>query len=177
MSSYSQVFLCGIVNAVQLHKTILFMLASRVTARKTLQCFVLNGVIFLGSILIFDHGLKPLVFYLGDSIKSLHVENLVLEDRTISLLTEEYWELGKKASVSIHELRKSLKCKGKQSVDQAISVTFTVLWLTPMYLLSFVLNTVWYREIAEQGTNLSFAHSVSFHQPIHSLPARKRCNV
>lgn len=88
MKSAWEVFSSGVLNAVQFHRTVLFVMASRVTAMKTCQCFLLNGVIFLGSIVVYDHALLPTVFYLGEVIQAMNNQTTSKEDIHI-------WESGK----------------------------------------------------------------------------------
>lgn len=49
----------GFKDAVSLHRCFVFFVHDNRIVKKVAQCFVLNGVIFLGSILLLQHVLKP----------------------------------------------------------------------------------------------------------------------
>jgi etoposide-induced 2.4 mRNA len=133
MHNALDVFFGGFYASIRIERTLLFIVASRLTAIRTLQCVTLNGLIFLGSILVFDYVLKPGILLLGGALRHLHFE--ILSDDLVSdqenLL--KYWKYG------------------EDGVEKAVEVIFTFAWLLPMYTISFILNTVWYRDIAEQG--------------------------
>ena len=38
-----------------------------------------------------------------------------------------------------------------EALDAVLSLIFKALWTIPIYLLSFVLNTIWYQDIADQA--------------------------
>jgi len=54
-------FLQGAQDALKFHKTFLFFLSSNVIRRKSLNCFILNGVLFAGSVILYQFILQPLV--------------------------------------------------------------------------------------------------------------------
>eukprot|EP00940_MAST-03C_sp_MAST-3C-sp2_P003091 g3091.t1 len=81
--------------------------------RLAFQCFLLNGVIFLGSLLCFDYVARPTIKFFADSSNS---------DRFALL---------------------------EPLVDLFVRVLFNFLWIVPAYAISFVLNAVWYQEIAD----------------------------
>ena len=112
----------GFVDALKVHKTLYFLVTLNAVGKKSLQCFLLNGVIFLGSIAFKAYVLLPILAFLGDIL-------LPVADAG----NGNGGESG----------------NGNVAVQSTASVTFTVLWLVPMYVISFLLNTIWYMEIAE----------------------------
>ncbi|CAD7933976.1 unnamed protein product [Amoebophrya sp. A25] len=68
----------GLLDALSLHRCLPFVLKSPLIRQRAAQCVLLNGIIFLGSILLFEHAIAPaLTFLLQDA-----------ELGTISTLTE-----------------------------------------------------------------------------------------
>ncbi|CAE7189248.1 unnamed protein product [Symbiodinium microadriaticum] len=101
-----------------LHECIFFLAQSETIRFRTLQCFMLNGVIFLGSILLFNFAIEPALGIL---------RRLVQE--------EEVW--------------------ATEFIATSFSFLYKILWIYPIYCISFVLNTVMYQEIADSA--LAFA--------------------
>jgi len=111
------VWMSGVKDALMLHQCVFFLARSQTIRYRTLQCFMLNGVIFLGSILLFN-------FAVGPALNILR--GLVQED--------EVW--------------------ATEFVATSFSVLYKVLWIYPIYCISFVLNTVMYQEIADSALAL-----------------------
>jgi hypothetical protein len=42
----------------------------------------------------------------------------------------------------------------RDRVDGFVFLLYQVLWMYPIYCISFILNTIWYQEIADDGTLL-----------------------
>ncbi|RLN89967.1 hypothetical protein BBJ28_00006309 [Nothophytophthora sp. Chile5] len=59
-------FCGGIQHAVSLHRILLFYLKSRLICVSSVKCFVLNGLIFLGSIYFFDLAVIPVIHMFGE---------------------------------------------------------------------------------------------------------------
>lgn len=112
------VWLGGVKDALMLHECIFFLAQSETIRFRTLQCFMLNGVIFLGSILLFNFAIEPALGIL---------RRLVQE--------EEVW--------------------ATEFIATSFSFLYKILWIYPIYCISFVLNTVMYQEIADSA--LAFA--------------------
>eukprot|EP01029_Cantina_marsupialis_P003441 TRINITY_DN133045_c0_g2_i1.p1 TRINITY_DN133045_c0_g2~~TRINITY_DN133045_c0_g2_i1.p1 ORF type:complete len:296 (+),score=37.41 TRINITY_DN133045_c0_g2_i1:219-1106(+) len=113
------VFLQGLKDAVSLHKTILFYYDSRVIRLRTFQCLALNGALFLGSIVIMNKGILPLMQALSGYIDQIR-------PGSISELSETF-------------------------VEFLVSTFYHVFWLYPIYIISLILNAVWFQNIAEQS--------------------------
>lgn len=105
--------LCGLAgfrDALCLHRCIVFFVHDPRILAKTANCFVLNGFIFLGSVLLLDYGLRPTVHLLLTAV------------------------LGADSAT---------RCAA------ALVGLYNLLWLFPAYLVSFLVNCIWYNEIAE----------------------------
>jgi etoposide-induced 2.4 mRNA len=133
----------GMHAAVKLHRTLLFIVTSRTTAMRTLQCFTLNGGIFLGSIAFLELGLLPALSFVGDSLRSTSWAAGHLAEES-----QKQQEGDPATVVSGGDAAPWVDIVS--AVQELTSNFFTVLWLVPMYALSFILNTLWYVEIAEQ---------------------------
>lgn len=111
------VWLSGVSDAVTLHQCVFFLARSEVIRFRTLQCFMLNGVIFLGSILLFNWVVEPVLSMM---------RRLVQDD--------EVW--------------------ATDFLAASFSVLYKVLWIYPIYCISFILNTVMYQEVADSALAL-----------------------
>jgi len=111
------VWLAGVRDALTLHECVFFLARSETIRFRTLQCFMLNGVIFLGSIILFNWVIDPALAML---------RHLVKED--------EVW--------------------ATEFVGASLSALYKVLWIYPIYCISFVLNTVMYQEVADSALAL-----------------------
>jgi len=111
------VWLSGVRDAVTMHQCVFFLARSEVIRLRSLQCFMLNGVIFLGSILLFNWAVDPV----------LSVMRRLVQD-------DEVW--------------------ATDFVAASFSVLYKVLWIYPIYCISFILNTVMYQEVADSALGL-----------------------
>ncbi|KAG6977172.1 hypothetical protein JG688_00000611 [Phytophthora aleatoria] len=103
-------FCGGVQHAVSLHRILLFYLKSRLICVSSVKCFVLNGLIFLGSIYFFDQAVIPVI----------HMTTTQVDDV-------------------------------RDRVDGFVFLLYQVLWMYPIYCISFILNTIWYQEIADDA--------------------------
>lgn len=111
------VWLSGVKDSLMLHQCVFFLARSQTIRYRTLQCFILNGVIFLGSIFLFNWAIDPVLSIL---------RRLVQE--------EEAW--------------------ATDFIGASFSALYKVLWIYPIYCISFVLNTVMYQEVADSALAL-----------------------
>eukprot|EP00933_Yihiella_yeosuensis_P041240 TRINITY_DN35654_c1_g1_i1.p1 TRINITY_DN35654_c1_g1~~TRINITY_DN35654_c1_g1_i1.p1 ORF type:complete len:322 (+),score=38.80 TRINITY_DN35654_c1_g1_i1:48-968(+) len=111
------VWLSGVKDALMLHRCVYFLARSETIRFRTLQCFLLNGVIFLGSIILFNWAIDPALQMM---------RRLVQED--------EAW--------------------ATDFIGTSFSVLYKLLWIYPIYCISFVLNTVMYQEVADSALGL-----------------------
>ncbi|KAG7387218.1 Etoposide induced 2.4 mRNA [Phytophthora pseudosyringae] len=115
-------FCGGVQHAVSLHRILLFYLKSRLICVSSVKCFVLNGLIFLGSIYFFDQAVIPVIHLFGE-----------LLHRSFSYGT----------ATQVDDVR--------DRVDGFVFLLYQVLWMYPIYCISFILNTIWYQEIADDA--------------------------
>ncbi|TPX64294.1 hypothetical protein SpCBS45565_g05990 [Spizellomyces sp. 'palustris'] len=92
----------------------------------TFKCFLLNGLIFLGSIFLFDYAILP--------------------------ISHRLWA---------YRGRPDQNVKSAEMIDTLFSITYYVLWVYPMYLISFMLNAVWYQRIADRSYRVQVGKPVS----------------
>ncbi|CAM6124814.1 unnamed protein product [Calypogeia fissa] len=116
-------WLVGFKEACQIHRAISFCRRSRPVLKKTCQCFVLNGCLFLGSILILRRFVVPtLRYFLGQPVQL---------PREIGLADNGDWTTGLLPNI-------------------LIGVCY-VFWLFPLYMITFIVNIIWYNDIAKHA--------------------------
>eukprot|EP00928_Gymnodinium_smaydae_P041805 TRINITY_DN28248_c0_g1_i1.p1 TRINITY_DN28248_c0_g1~~TRINITY_DN28248_c0_g1_i1.p1 ORF type:complete len:423 (+),score=63.97 TRINITY_DN28248_c0_g1_i1:166-1269(+) len=112
------VWCAGVRDALAVHRCLFFVARSEVIRFRTVQCFMLNGVIFMGSIALFEWAVVPLLAALRHVVGE-----------------EEAW--------------------AADFVGASFGVLYKVLWIYPIYCISFVLNTVMYQDLADGALALS----------------------
>jgi len=130
----------GVSDALSFHSTFIYFYLSRTLVERTLQCFALNGVIFLGSIALVNYMLLPLVHAL------LYYDVDLLEPPLSYLINFMY---------------------------DFMSLSFNILWLLPIYVVSFLLNGDWYQEIAEHANKAKQAKAGGECTPVHRMSFQK----
>ncbi|XP_042006569.1 protein EI24 homolog isoform X1 [Salvia splendens] len=116
----------GFREACCLHRVVIYCIRwSREIAIRTGQCFLLNGFIFLGSILVLRSVVIPTLQW-------------VLPD--VCLLTKSQ-ELCPFGGIS----------RFYSFLQHGLIQLVYVFWFYPMYIFSFILNTLWYNDIAKYG--------------------------
>jgi len=125
----AKVWLCGVRDAVTLSHFPRFFISSRVIRMRTLHCFMLNGVIFLGSIYLFNCAIGP----------ALGVLRRLVQD-------EAAW--------------------ATDFIGSSFSILYKVLWIYPIYCISFVLNTVMYQEVADEALSFNIGQRRSEAAPV-----------
>lgn len=120
----SALWLLGFKEACQIHRAVFLCKRSRPVLIKTLQCFLLNGCLFLGSILVLQRIVVPVLRYLLGHPVQLPAES--------GLVGEGDW---RRAGV----------------LQNIIVVLCYVFWLYPLYIISFVVNIIWYNDIARHA--------------------------
>ncbi|KAJ0404172.1 hypothetical protein ATCC90586_008623 [Pythium insidiosum] len=114
-------FCDGVQHAISLHRIVVFYVNSRLVCVSSAKCFVLNGLIFLGSIFFFDRAVIPVIHLFGELLQ-----------RSVAT-----------SSVQAEDVR--------SKVDGFVFLLYQVLWMYPIYCISFILNTIWYQEIADDA--------------------------
>ncbi|CAL5067823.1 unnamed protein product [Urochloa decumbens] len=118
-------WLAGFLQAARLHRVVSFCASSRALFIRIAQCFLLNGLIFLGSLL---------------TLKSVVIPTLLW------ILPEQCNQMGgqhlcdHKAAIAIYSFLRS-----------GLVEIFYVFWFYPLYVFSFILSTLWYNDIAKHA--------------------------
>ena len=110
-------FVAGVLDSMRFPHTAIFFVTSKVVRVRFMQCLVLNGGIFLTSVLLADYVLTPAFHWLLDVEASSPLSISWLPSTLSSLL---------------------------------LSV-FYLVWVYPLYAISFLLNAIWYQDIADQA--------------------------
>ncbi|XP_038681528.1 protein EI24 homolog isoform X2 [Tripterygium wilfordii] len=121
----SLLWLEGFREACCLHRVFILCRRSRNLSIRTGQCFLLNGFIFLGSIFVMKSIVLPTLWWI------LPEKCPVNDDQQICLfgnILKVYYFL----RLGLVQL-------------------FYVCWFYPLYVLSFILSTMWYNDIAKYG--------------------------
>jgi etoposide-induced 2.4 mRNA len=134
-------FCDGVQHAISLHRILLFYLQSRLICVSSAKCFVLNGLIFLGSIFFFDQVVIPVIHLFGEILQHSFAAACVCFPslRPLTLLTQSSPDSPSQAE------------DVRDRVDGFVFLLYQVLWMYPIYCISFILNTIWYQEIADDG--------------------------
>lgn len=114
-----QSLVAGVADALKLYIPSLFFFTSKTVRDQTVQCFLLNGVIFLGSMFLGEWLIVPVMNALLNFVES--------GDSTAQLSSPE------EQSILVLGFRRA----------------WQVMILLPLYLISLLLNNVWYQDIAK----------------------------
>ena len=104
----------GLIDSVSFHRATVVLVRCPKVRSKLIQCLLLNGIIFLGSILVFHWILAPVL------------------SRLISLIL-----LSKHGVDQMQEV-----------ITNWLAWVYYSLWIAPLYIVTFILNSIWYRDIA-----------------------------
>lgn len=115
LSDAFTVWRLGVLDAVSLHRCLVFFVKSELVRVRTVQCFILNGVIFLGSIILWNNVVAPALSFL------LRLSADGDESSTAEFIVDLF------------------------------AVLYKVLWIYPIYCVSFILNTVMYQDVANRA--------------------------
>ncbi|CAA7396814.1 unnamed protein product [Spirodela intermedia] len=116
-------WLAGFRQACCLHRVALFCLSSRKLLIRLGQCFLLNGLIFLGSLFFLNKVVIPMLSW-------------ILPDQCKELAFQEICDSG--AVIRFYSVLRSILIN-----------LFYVFWFCPLYVLSFILSSIWYNDIAK----------------------------
>lgn len=117
------VFTClirGLRDSLSLQRCLILVVKSKKIRLRLIQCLVLNGLVFLGSIFIFAKILNPLLRYMLSSI--------LIRDPSSETAID--------------------------NIQSWIEWIYFALWIVPVYVLSFILNAIWYQDIATESIKL-----------------------
>ena len=110
-------FAAGVFDSIKFPHTAIFFVTSKVVRVRVAQCLLLNGGIFLSSVLLADYVLTPAFHWLLD--------------------------VDADAVLSISWLPSTL--------SSLLLSVFYLVWVYPLYAISFLLNAIWYQDIADQA--------------------------
>ncbi|XP_021901594.1 protein EI24 homolog isoform X5 [Carica papaya] len=121
----SFLWLEGFREACCLHRVVLLCLRSRTLLMRTAQCFLLNGLIFLGSLFVLNSVVIPTLEWMLP-----HQCSLITDQETCPLggILKFYYLL----RLGLVQL-------------------FYLFWFYPLYIFSFILSNLWYNDIAKYG--------------------------
>ena len=131
------VWLCGLRDGLSVHRTLFFFAKSKRITMRIAQCFLLNGFIFLGSLAATHVLIRPLLRRFGALVA---------------------WGVGchgpglAHGGTPLHVLPVPEAYSG--ALDTAASFAFHALWAVPVYVLTFILNAIWYQTIADHAFSL-----------------------
>jgi etoposide-induced 2.4 mRNA len=128
-------FFSGLLDSLRLPSVLIFFFTSRTVRLRTAQCFLLNGLVFLGSIFFIEQIFQPTLI-------------------KIITMSPYYEEKNKEISQT-----QSIDSSISSTVSLSLSLFYSVIWLYPIYLLSFILSSIWYQDIADQ-TFLTDGHQI-----------------
>lgn len=117
------VFTCllrGLRDSLSLHRCLILVVKSKKLRLRLIQCLVLNGLVFLGSIFIFAKILNPLLRFM--------LSTILIRDPS------------SETAIDI--------------IQSWIEWIYFALWIVPVYVLSFILNAIWYQDIATESIKL-----------------------
>lgn len=132
----------GLLDALQFPSV--YRVSKRDSVLRTLiyQCFLLNGVIFVGSHLLFTKGIQPLTsyFFKFDETVDPSLQSLIW------MFQQFYWI----AYLVIFSLFPLFCFALIDSLTHNLSLACVckIFWQFPVYGISFLLNGIWYEEIS-----------------------------
>ncbi|ETW02214.1 hypothetical protein H310_05779 [Aphanomyces invadans] len=115
-------FCQGIQDSLSLHRILLLYIQSPIVRNRTVKCVMVNGIIFLGSIFFFDHIVIPIIHLLGLALKHQEEAKGANDSRSF-----------------------------RDTIDTMVFVIYQGLWMYPIYCVSFILNAIWYQELADEA--------------------------
>ncbi|XP_073013124.1 protein EI24 homolog [Typha latifolia] len=128
-------WLAGFKEACCLHRVAVFSRRSRPLLIRTGQCFLLNGLIFLGSLFIVKSVVAPILLrILPEQCEQFEPQHLC----------------DHKAAMALYSSLRSI----------LINV-FYVLWFYPLYVFSLVLSAIWYNDIAKHAFDVMRSYGKS----------------
>jgi etoposide-induced 2.4 mRNA len=122
----------GVIDSLRLPSTLVFFLSSVTVRRRTAQCFMLNGAIFLGSILLADFLLGPLIRAVLAISGSMTGSSIGDKATAMPL-----------SSASIPLPSATSDNRVGEWLNVILLYAYQLLWIYPLYALSFILNAIW----------------------------------
>jgi hypothetical protein len=156
----------GVFDSLRLPSTLIFFLSSVTVRVRTAQCIVLNGVIFLGSILLADFIMAPMLRAL-----------LALGGITSSNATVLGGLAMPIASASIPLPSGVEEAHVGAWLNVVFLYAYQLLWIYPLYAISFILNAIWY-QVRPSKHAVRLSQNLRGHECFHESPCSLlRCCV
>jgi len=157
----------GVKDALMLHQCVFFLARSEVVRKRTLQCFILNGGIFLGSIFLFNFAIAPALGVMRRLVREEEVWAADFVAGSLSALYKVFWIypiycvsfvlntlMYQEIAESALALKQQKPTKSTQHLERLINEVFRVL-LNMVYIIE--MNLLYYIPVA--GPPLYFLHS------------------
>ncbi|XP_048134892.1 protein EI24 homolog isoform X2 [Rhodamnia argentea] len=125
MVAASRLWFAGFADACCLHRVVSLCLKSKKLSIRTGQCFLLNGFIFLGSILVLHLLVIPTLQW---------------------ILPENCCQITSQDSCPFSSVLKLYSF-----LHFGLVQLLYVFWFYPLYIFSFILSAIWYSDIAKHG--------------------------
>ncbi|KAJ1990379.1 hypothetical protein H4R33_001741 [Dimargaris cristalligena] len=157
----------GVKDASAWPTSLIVVYGSKTIQQRVLKCVFLNGILFLGSILFYQVVLLRLNWYLLHVAE--YVANLVSPgsmESTLVTTTTPWSSSPLLASGNAATSPTSLPSHrwALEILAYTIAFAYNAFWLYPVYCLSFLLNAIWYQEIADRVYSMRGGEPT--HQPI-----------
>ncbi|KAJ4966304.1 hypothetical protein NE237_018153 [Protea cynaroides] len=118
-------WLTGFKEACCLHRVVFLCIRSRILLIRTGQCFLLNGLIFLGSMFVLNSVVIPTLEW-------------ILPDRCPNFGSQDQCSFA--GVLNLYSFLRS-----------GLIQLFYIFWFYPLYVFSFVLSILWYNDIAKNA--------------------------
>ncbi|KAI8847689.1 hypothetical protein BC829DRAFT_476012 [Chytridium lagenaria] len=115
----------GLMDAFAWPTTFILVYGSKTIQSALFKCLILNGAIFLGSILLFDYAIAPLAHHLASSATAISPDI----DPTLHIVPAP-------------------------KISGFLEGLYYLLWVYPLYVISFALNSLWYQSIADRSFSI-----------------------
>ena len=152
-SVYVYPFLRGVSGALSFWQPIKFFRENTVARSAFFKCFQLNGALFLGSMAVMHYIVSPFFRTLVATIVDILGMGVGIGATDIAETPADI-ESGHGAestatseSVPVEQDQQTLEA----FAELLSSAIFHILWLYPVYCLSFILNAAWYQEVADEA--------------------------
>lgn len=151
----------GVKDATRFSTTVKLFVKSKRLQKLFCQCFILNGFIFVGSVVLLDYIATPLFMVATQSSPTATTPSMMNNNSSITT-----------SSTSSPSLRVNI-------LSLIFSSLKNVFWIWPLYSLSLVLCTFWYNDVAEiaykmkQRARSSSGGATSSSSSANSLDFRK----
>lgn len=160
--------LYGLHDSLSIHKSFIFFVTSKTIQIRVIQCFLLNGVLFIGSLILYNYIISPVIYYL-----------LVLDMTQISNINN----ISLAYSIQQYDNNNNSNNNNNNNITTSLYITecilwlvYRILWLYPIYTLSFILSTIWYQDIATHSYNLVNNNTSSNHKNNNATTKHKHDN-